>query len=157
MAISYRRECYSKWMPQRNESSSSEGSEEEEEEEGQKTVMQSLSSIYSLLVLVSKVNTDRILEIRRARRKLDNDWESEEEDHNTPFECITSKSNTCSCIKVYISPKSGVGAKTVNSERSTTERKAMQQGPEAKETLDRARKSLALNAMRRPIKIKSKD
>ena len=94
MAISYRRECYSKWMPQRNESSSSEGSEEEEEEEGQKTVMQSLSSIYSLLVLVSKVNTDRILEIRRARRKLDNDWESEEEDNNTPFEYALIKDKT---------------------------------------------------------------
>ena len=41
MAISYRRECYSKWIPQKIESSSSEDGEEEEEEAEEETTKSS--------------------------------------------------------------------------------------------------------------------
>ena len=152
MAISYRRECYSKWMPPKNESSSSDDSEEEDEEA--KTVMKSLSSIHSLMRQVTKVNTTRIQELRRRRRRkleIISNWESEEEDE-AKFVCSSSRAHTCSCIKVFISRKSSPDAKT--GEKSSTDygARARQQKPEVKETLDRAKKLLALRtiqAMRR--------
>ena len=160
MAISYRRECYSKWMPQKNASSSSEDSEEEEEDA--KTVMKSLSSIHSLMRQVTKVNTTRIQELRgRTRRKLDmSEWESEEDDDGQ-FECSSSRSHTCSCIKVFISRKASADAKTATGEKSSPDYgvRARQQKPEVKETLDRAKKLLALRtiqAMRRPNNEKQK-
>lgn len=149
MAISYRRECYSKWIPQKIESSSSEDGEEEEEEA--KTVMKSLSSIHSLMRQVTKVNTTRIQELRRrTRRKLEIKSESEEE-----FECSSSRSQTCSCIKVFISRKSSPDAKTATGEKISSDfgARARQQKPEVKETLDRAKKLLTLRTsqtMRKP-------
>ena len=155
MAISYRRECYSKWIPPIKESSSSEDSEVEEEEA--KTVMKSLSSIQSLMRQVTKVNTTRTQELRRrTRRKLDlisdKQWGESEEDDK--FECSSSKSHTCSCIKVFISRKSSPDAKTgEKSSASDYGARARHQKPEVKETLDRAKKLLNLRtvqAMRRP-------
>ena len=149
MAISYRRECYSKWIPQKIESSSSEDGEEEEEEA--KTVIKSLSSIHSLMRQVTKVNTTRIQELRRrTRRKLEIKSESEEE-----FECSSSRSQTCSCIKVFISRKSSPDAKTATGEKISSDfgARARQQKPEVKETLDRAKKLLTLRTsqtMRKP-------
>ena len=152
MAISYRRECYSKWIPPQKESSSSEDSEVEEEEA--KTVMKSISSIHSLMRQVTKVNTKELR--RRTRRKLDliseQQWGESEEDDK--FECSSSRSHTCSCIKVFISSKYSPDAKT--GEKSSVSDfgvRVRQQKPEVKETLDRAKKLLTLRtvqAMRRP-------
>ena len=154
MAISYRRECYSKWMPQKNESSSSEESEEDEKKA--KTVMKSLSSIHSLMRQVSKVNTSRIQELRRrTRRKLEmSDWESEEDD-DAHFECSSSRSHTCSCIKVFISRKSSAAPKPATGDKKSSDYgvRGRQQKPEVKESLDRAKKLLALRTiqtMRKP-------
>ena len=154
MAISYRRECYSKWVPQKDESSSSEESEEDVEKA--KTVMQSLSSIHTLMRQVSKVNTSRIQELRRrTRRKLEmSDWESEEDDE-AQFECSSSRSRTCSCIKVFISRKSSADPKPAIGGKGLSDYgvRGRQQKTEVKETLDRAKRLLALRTiqtMRRP-------
>ena len=152
MALSYRRECYSKWTPQRDESSPSDDSEEEEKEEA-KTVMKGLSSIHSLMRQVTKLNTSCIQELRRSKWKLERDWESGEDDE---FECSSSKSRTCSCIKVFISRKDSAAFDPKTGEKSSAPDcgiRARAQKPEVKETLDRAKKMLELRtiqAMRRP-------
>ena len=161
MAISYRRECYSKWMPPKNESSSSDDSEEEDEET--KTVMKSLSSIHSLMRQVTKVNTTRIQELRRRRRRkleIIGHWESEEEDE-AKFVCSSSRSHTCSCIKVFISRKSSAAPKPATGDKKSSDYgvRGRQQKPEVKETLDRAKKLLALRTiqtMRKPTEEKQR-
>ena len=129
MAISFRRECYSKWTPPEKENET-ETSDENASESG-KTIKKGLMCVFMTMKCISQVNVKAIEEFKK-RMNYESDEESESDS-----EC--GASNTCTCIKVYVTRRNTKG---VENRGGKFQRKQQNPNPE------RSWKLLALRTKR---------